>query len=299
MAVESQFLAEIAARPEDRSARLVYADFLEERGDARAELIRVEEEMRRVAIYTDRYWELKPRRNALRAKCREGWLGQMQYGTDYEPVFREVPDGWKERWRLLREFTERWHRIEMPDVGGRTKEVKKIEKTLKLKLPPAVREWVGFSLDLLGQSRFEDVLRDCFEVKILDDLGALSLMIQGEGDMYWAIKLEHLQAPDPPVELFSLDYGHGDPRFVPYCHFATHVTSFVFRHMMVYLGLAGRGSIQKGNVDLTPRTRRRLAKEFSPPCLFDGVKVFEKQNTIAVLGHEPWAKKARLKIASW
>ena len=34
-----------------------------------AELIRIEEEMRTLAVFADRFWELKPRRNKLRAKA--------------------------------------------------------------------------------------------------------------------------------------------------------------------------------------------------------------------------------------
>src|SRR5438093_1127867 len=99
MSTEAQFLAEIESRPDDRSVRLVYADWLEEHGEEeRAEAVRVEEEMRRVPICSDRYWELKPRRNKVRKKCDKKWLEQMRYGTDYEPVFRDVPEGWRERW---------------------------------------------------------------------------------------------------------------------------------------------------------------------------------------------------------
>src|SRR5690242_6793161 len=116
---EEQFLQGIAARPDDRVLRLVYADWLEEHGDFRAELIRTEEEMRALAVASDRYWQLKSRRNEIRAKCEAGWLAQMRYGTDSEPIFRDVPDDWKGRWRLLREFTDRWHKLPLGDVGGR------------------------------------------------------------------------------------------------------------------------------------------------------------------------------------
>ncbi len=74
MSVERSFLDEITANPEYRMARLVYADWLDENGDARGELIRIEEEMFSVPIWADRFWQLKPRRNELRAKCAKKWL---------------------------------------------------------------------------------------------------------------------------------------------------------------------------------------------------------------------------------
>ncbi len=44
---EQSFLAEIQANPEDLSLRLVYADWLEEQGDARSEYLRVDVEFHR------------------------------------------------------------------------------------------------------------------------------------------------------------------------------------------------------------------------------------------------------------
>src|SRR5579883_2622880 len=128
MADDKHFLAQIKAAPADRTARLVYADWLTERDDPRGELIRIEEEMRSFPIYSDRYWQLKPRRNLLRRAADSRWLRLMRYGTGYEPVFREVPDGWKERWRLIREFTERWHGIPMADIGEVLKKLPRQKK---------------------------------------------------------------------------------------------------------------------------------------------------------------------------
>ena len=146
---ENQFLRAIEKEPENRSICLVYADWLEERGEPRNEAVRVEEEMRSIPIYSDRYWALKPRRAELRKTLDRAWLKRMNYHeTTYEPVFREVPDGWRERWRLIREFAERWFGVPMPDVGGRQKEIKKIEREHKVALPPSLKEWVAFIADL-------------------------------------------------------------------------------------------------------------------------------------------------------
>ena len=138
MSTEKDFLAAIKADSDDRAKRLIYADWLEEHGDQRAELIRIEEEMRSIAIYGDKYWKLKPRRNELRKAAKKSWRQSMKYGTDYEPVFREIPDGWKERWRLIREFAERWFGVPMGDVGGQREEISKIERKEQLSLPPSL-----------------------------------------------------------------------------------------------------------------------------------------------------------------
>src|SRR4051812_36558630 len=154
MSDEAHFLAGIESQLDDREVRLVYADWLEERGDPRAELIRVEEEMRRVPIASDRFWEIKPRRNALRERCEAHWLGRLGYGTDYEPAFQSVPDDWEGRWRLLREFAERWHGVPMGDVGRHADVIAETEATLGLELPPSFREWIAFASDLMDQDEF-------------------------------------------------------------------------------------------------------------------------------------------------
>src|SRR5262245_41684171 len=126
---EAGLLAAIGADPKDRAVRLVYADWLDERSDPRGELVRVEEEMRRLPVFSDRFWLLKARRNELRSQAPDDWLEAMGYdGTACPPTFAHgVPDGWRERWRLIREFVERWHRIPLGDVGGRETEVRHAE----------------------------------------------------------------------------------------------------------------------------------------------------------------------------
>src|SRR5204863_8012879 len=123
---EQGFLRAIADEQRNDDLRLVYADWLEEHGDPRAELVRVCQAMRRVPVWSDRYWQLKARRNELWLQSPLDWLEATGYdGSYYDPVFRDgVPDGVRERWRLIREFTERWHGIEVPDGGGQQSEVR-------------------------------------------------------------------------------------------------------------------------------------------------------------------------------
>ncbi len=156
------FLDAIAANPADRTVRLAYADRLEERNDPRHELVRVCERMRQVPVYSDEYWQLKARRNELRAGCAAEWLAATGYdGSDYDPIFRDgVPGGWKGRWRLVREFTERWRGIPMPDVGGRPEEVRAAEARLGVALPPSVREYVAYAHDVFPGPDDRTVLRD-------------------------------------------------------------------------------------------------------------------------------------------
>ncbi len=147
---EAAFLAAMRAAPAARLTRHVYADWLEERGDPRHELVRVCEAMRAVPVWSDDYWQWKARRNELWTRFPIEWLEATGYdGSDYDPIFRDgVPDGVRERWRLIREFTERWHGVSVPDVGGRRDVIAREEARLGLTLPESVRELIAFTHDV-------------------------------------------------------------------------------------------------------------------------------------------------------
>ncbi|MBN9120910.1 MAG: TIGR02996 domain-containing protein [Planctomycetes bacterium] len=190
------FLSAIAAQPADRTLRLVYADWLDERSEPHGELIRVEEEMRELPVFSDRFWELKPRRNALRARVGAEWCGKMRYGTECEPVFRHgIPDGWRERWRLIREFTERWHRVPMPDVGGRQKEIAETETRLGRELPPSVREWIAFAHDAQDATGYDHAFWNRTGLEAIDNDQSLLLT----NWPYRGTQVKHFTDPDPSV----------------------------------------------------------------------------------------------------
>src|SRR5262245_4165981 len=185
MNAEAPFLEAIRAAPSDVASRLVYADWLEERGDPRGELIRVEEEMRTVPVFSDRFWQLKPRRNQLRAASPSDWLESMRYGTDCEALFRDVPKCWKEWWRLVRAVTDVWYGVSFRDVGGSETAVLATQSLLGRDLPPSVRAWVAFAHDVRPSSDQQIVLRDIYQMKQLQCHAAISLLLQGEGDYHW------------------------------------------------------------------------------------------------------------------
>ncbi len=298
MTQERNFLDEITANPEYRMARLVYADWLDEKGDARGELIRIEEEMFSVPIWADRYWQLKPRRNELRAQCTKKWLDWMNYGNHYEPVFREVPIGWNERWRLLREFCERWHGVPMPDLGGQADAIAAIEKDHNVVLASSFREWIAFARDLQARNSFGKVMRDGFVVEDLTEAAgdrALTLMLQTEGDVYWAVFKRNLNEVDPPVAMYVFNDDDFDDRpFILARNAESSLMSFVFGHMMAYLHGAGGGfSTRVNDID---SLRLRLSTAFPVEARIGNFSIFERQDMIAVLGADHFSDQVRLHV---
>jgi uncharacterized protein (TIGR02996 family) len=81
MSLERAFLDDIIAHPADDAPRLVYADWLEERGDQasrdRAEFIRGQIELEGLPELSPRRWELERREAALLAAYRAEWWGPL------------------------------------------------------------------------------------------------------------------------------------------------------------------------------------------------------------------------------
>src|SRR5215472_2671870 len=77
MSHEEGLLQAIIDEPDDDGLRLIYADWLEERGDPRSEFIRVQVELARLPEYDPRRFELEEREQALLADYEQEWLGAL------------------------------------------------------------------------------------------------------------------------------------------------------------------------------------------------------------------------------
>ena len=293
---ETLFVESIQAAPSDVACRLVYADWLEERGDPRADLIRIEEEMRTLPVFSDRFWQLKPRRHELLQRSPKDWLATMRDGAECPPTFAHVPTGWKEWWRLIRVFTERWYRYPyLPDVGGRSSEVLATEERLGRKLPPSVREWVAFAYDVRGLWVEHDVLISddhyvfgelVYRMEELPGYSAL-VLCQGERDR-WRDTVLHanLDVPDPPVHGFTVDPDRRGS-FVPLSQ-PLHGT-LTYSVITLAMGrVPGGGGGFTAVLEEPDSILGELRGAFPVQCAFDRTVVFERENLLVVADlHEP------------
>jgi uncharacterized protein (TIGR02996 family) len=286
MSTDAHFLAAVAAAPaDDRLPRLVYADWLDDHDDPRGELIRLEEECRGRVAWDETLWRLKPRRNELRGRTDPAWLTAMGYGTDCEPLFRgePFPAGWRDGWRLIREAHERWTGDPMPDVGGRRSEVEAAERRLGMTLPPSVREYVAFALDLRDGGRDEpnilSPLPGSPALSPVPGLPVLSLIFDFSDEEHRAIRHEDLRHDDPPVHTYRWDTGGVYVRLEDRRY--PSVSRFVF--WSACERCSGRHGSMSVGVRNVGQLRSRLCEAFPLRAVFDGVERYEATNLHAEL----------------
>ncbi len=71
----ASFLQNIRNHRLDDAPRLIFADWLEEKGDPRAELVRISCQLQDTEIYHERYPELYRRREELIEPLYRAWFG--------------------------------------------------------------------------------------------------------------------------------------------------------------------------------------------------------------------------------
>ena len=74
---EEAFLRAISAAPDDAAPRLVYADWLDERGDPRAEFVRVQVRLRDLPPTDPSCANFRTRDRELRSVCPPYWLARL------------------------------------------------------------------------------------------------------------------------------------------------------------------------------------------------------------------------------
>jgi uncharacterized protein (TIGR02996 family) len=202
MLSDATFLAAIAADPEDVSRRLIYADWLEEQGDGRAEFIRLMEEMRTLLVHSDRFAALRPRRNELRQQLAPEWITRMGYQPTHRPMFTKLPEKRHERWRLVEEFIDIWYGPLQSGDGYSEEELQEVESRLGVRLPAALREWYGLA------GKRDEVWSKQDPLVYPGNLTLLpgdTLVIRNENQRMeaWGIMGEDIAKDDPPIYLFS------------------------------------------------------------------------------------------------
>jgi hypothetical protein len=183
---------------------------------------------------------------------------------------------WRSRWDAIYQFLEGWRgKPFRPAQSGQR--IAEIEFALDVVLPPSVREWISFAL---AHEEIKDCfgLRDDLTIEHLVEHDAVTLLLQGEADYYWAVKTTQLALPDPSVGTYYLDHDfrdEADParkRFVYGGDCAMHVSHFAFHYLLSYFTAAGGGFAVD---EVSPAfDMAALARDLGEPSRFGPVEAF-------------------------
>jgi len=144
-AEEQEFLHEIEVAPHAIDRRLIYADWLEEKGDPRAEFIQLWHEMRSLKPWSEKYSYYASRLRSLRGGIDKRWLDRLGYDSRYQLMLGELPSDRPSCWRLLTTFLECWYQP-LADLDRVSQSVLKgTEWRIGQKLPATLKEWYQHS----------------------------------------------------------------------------------------------------------------------------------------------------------
>jgi hypothetical protein len=186
---------------------------------------------------------------------------------------------WRTQWEGIYAFVREWLAV---DFNGTTPadHVFEFERSTRICLPPSVHEWLRFATASYGLDP-HFTFRDCLVVEQLKDYDAVSLLLQGEQDTYWAIESRYLNDDNPPVTVFYLDYDDPQGRFVQEGPWSPTVTSFAFDYFLAYLHSPGGGF--RVRTSSSHFNRDALVAEFGPPVVFGHLELFCADGILAAI----------------
>jgi uncharacterized protein (TIGR02996 family) len=206
MSDEAALLAYIRGHPDDATAKLVYADWLDERGDPRAAVIRAAERLSTLSVLKADYWEAKAARTELFATADGEWLAALGYSRRHRPMFTALPADRGSRWLLLDRFVDVWREPLRVCDGYSETELADAEARLEFALPAALREFYAFAGKRFDVFSRQDRFIELAHLRLEND--RLMVRIENQGCTRWYVRAQDLHFPDPPV------YGGDDNRCV-------------------------------------------------------------------------------------
>ena len=215
----------------------------------------------------------------------------------YLPIFTTNNLTTDERWKTLRKFIETWYDFEIPNTDFKSQLIE-LENSLNFKIPQSIERFFILANQLQsiehiytysGQktNKFSSIFRDCLDISFLEKHNALSLLIQAEQDIYWAIKRTDFKEENPKVYSYFLNYDNDNNDFELYGNPYSSVTSFVLNHIFTYLNNCSSFGMQIKNVGLF---REKLKSSFENHIFYDGIELFEDENLIAFINEDLFEK---------
>ena len=176
MVDEQAFVQAILANLTDDGPRLVYADWLEERGDPRGEFLRIQTVLKRMPRKDKQQARFRKRLKALRSRLDAeslAWFNTLRYRTAFAALDRPL----------------------RPKDGVPEKRVAEGERRLGIRLPRALRDYYLVA----GSHRFNDAHhhllppREWFRAS-----GKVVFLVENQGVWQCGVKANDRAGDDPP-----------------------------------------------------------------------------------------------------
>lgn len=216
------------------------------------------------------------------------------YGENYTPIFHDLPSDLKSRWELVREFIRGWYKFELQHSIQEATSSTSNTEFFGHSLPFSVKEWIYLAQELEQKGRF-GIFRDTFLVREIEEISALSLLVQAEGDLYFVVRSEYLETEDPPVDVYY--FNEQDASFTYYERNAERVTNFALSHLIYYS--YGKGGGFGVDITITAKFIQDMKDSFETFIHLDHLTIFERQNMIAFFSPSHLPEKSHFRFEIW
>lgn len=197
-------------------------------------------------------------------------------------VFNHPPETYAEGWDVIKKILEKWHHITLnwKEADHRPK-IKSIEDAAGTTLPPSVREWICMVEEMIRAEQWP--LRDSYDIRFRPDIQAVTLLIQGEADYYWAVKKENLAHNDPPVDGYHLSF-EGDPDTWTWNRTEHEtLTAFVIQYLLDYHAMFEGTGGYNAEIPFSETILQDFISSFPTYVEIEGYHIFESDDVLAFI----------------
>ncbi len=283
MITEADFTGALKKDRDDRLLQLSYADWLEEHGDGRAELIRMEVELSSLPVFSDQHWETLPRQRELRRQLRprRRWLETMGYDLPRGVFGNGFPRQWHSRWRIIRAHIRQWFGLDVKDVQEKPNKPSRRYDGL---LPAALHEWNLFYETCSEFIEFGEGSFGPLTPRRFARSHRLLPFLEFDESMF-AVEGRHLKISDPPVIAFGRQIPEADSDNPAFEELPGHPQTFT-ETVLAYLITCTRSpwATFAVQIDDMPAALEDLRRTFRVECAFGNYAVFESRGVVALLG---------------
>jgi hypothetical protein len=197
-------------------------------------------------------------------------------------LFNTTSATYQQAWEFIKALVKEWHEVDIDwDIESYHSQVAALEKQIGIALPASFKEWYCFLQTM--QASHQWLFRDSYRIQYEPEHRAVSLLIQGESDYYWAVKQENCAFDDPPVDGYRLDVESTELRFLWDQTWSARLSFFAIKYLLDYhYSFKGIGGYDASGLD-EQEALAVFRKELGQEILIENYHIFKGGGVIAVI----------------